>query len=131
MKKAVLFFAAILLLCAMPGLSSAARNNAYGRALQAYYGGHFRKAVKDLKGYVSERPDAGAYYLIGYGLYKLRKYKEATEYFDQAYLIDPTFSPEKIGFNKFLGKSRKASKPAAVGKRSHHRKKFLRPKKRR
>ncbi len=116
MKKVVLVFIAILALCAMPVQSSAARNGEYDAALKAYYSGHYKKAVGDLKDYVSRKPDAAAYYLIGYGLYKLGKYKDATEYFDQAYLIDPTFSPEEIGFEKFAtGMKRKPAR--AVGMR--------------
>ncbi|MEJ2695722.1 MAG: tetratricopeptide repeat protein [Candidatus Sulfobium sp.] len=101
MKKVVLVFIAVLVLLVVPGLSGAAGNSEYCAALEAYYGGHYKKAVEDLKDYVNRKPDAAAYYLIGYGLYKLGKYKDATEYFDQAYLIDPTFSPEVINFNKF------------------------------
>ncbi len=113
MKKVVLVFIAILALCAMPGQSAATRNGEYDAALKAYYSGHYKKAVADLKDYVDRKPDAAAYYLIGYGLYKLGKYKEATEYFDQSYLIDPTFSPEEIGFGKFATGMR--SKPARRG----------------
>lgn len=132
MKKVVFFFTAILVVCAMPGLSSAARNNQYDAALKAYYGGHYTKAVKDLKGYVVQRPDAAAYYLIGYGLYKLRKFEEATEYFDQAYLIDPTFSPEEIGFGKFAAEGGwKPAKSGHVGKKVRHRKKAVKHEKRR
>lgn len=132
MKKVILFLTAILVFCALPGLSSATRNKAYDAALKAYYGGHYSKAVKDLKVYVNRRPDAAAYYLIGYGLYKLRKFSEATEYFDQAYLIDPTFSPEVIGFEKFAkGKPWKPVKHSHVRKKSGHRKKTVKPEKRR
>ncbi|MEJ2684746.1 MAG: tetratricopeptide repeat protein [Candidatus Sulfobium sp.] len=125
MKRVVLVFVAILALCAMPGLSAAAGNNQYDTALKAYYTGHFKKAVDDLKDYVDRKPDAAAYYLIGYGLYKLGKYKEATQYFDQAYLIDPTFSPEKIGFGKFATEMK--AKPAAR-KKVRGRKKVVHPK---
>jgi Family of unknown function (DUF5684)/Tetratricopeptide repeat len=124
MKKVVLVFIAILALCAMPGQSAATGNGEYDAALKAYYSGHYKKAVADLKDYVNRKPDAAAYYLIGYGLYKLGKYKEATEYFDQSYLIDPTFSPEEIGFEKFATGMR--SKPA---RRAGVRKKAAMPKK--
>lgn len=110
MKKIVLVFTAIFVLSGITGLSAATRNNEYDAALKAYYGGHYKAAVKDLKDYVNRNPDAAAYYLIGYGLYKLGKYEEATEYFDQAYLIDPTFSPEEIGFEKFAAEMK--GKPA-------------------
>jgi tetratricopeptide (TPR) repeat protein len=119
MKKVVLVLIAILALCAMPGQSAATGNGEYDSALKAYYSGHYKKAVADLKDYVNRKPDAAAYYLIGYGLYKLGKYKEATEYFDQSYLIDPTFSPEEIGFEKFgAGMTRKACKRAGVRKKT-------------
>lgn len=125
MKRAILVLIAVLALCAMPGLSAAAGNNEYDTALKAYYTGHFKKAVDGLKDYVDSRPEAAAYYLIGYGLYKLGKYKEATQYFDQAYLIDPTFSPEQIGFGKFAAEMK--AEPAA-GKKVRGRKKVIHPK---
>lgn len=100
MKKVFLIFTLILALGVMSGLSDAAGNHEYDTALRAYYSGHYKTAVEDLKDYVNRKPDAAAYYLIGYGLYKLGKFEEATENFEQAYLIDPTFSPEQVGFKK-------------------------------
>lgn len=122
MKKVILVTIAVVLLSAVPGL--AAGNNQYGSALKAYYRGHYKEAVKELQDYVKREPDAAAYYLIGYGLYKLGMYKEATEYFDQAYLINPTFSPDEIGFGKFAaGKSRKAAGRPGRKKKAECRKK--------
>jgi len=128
MKKVFLIFTLILVLGVMSGVSDAAGNHEYDAALRAYYSGHYKTAVEDLKDYVNRRPDAAAYYLIGYGLYKLRKYKEATEYFDQAYLIDPTFSPEQVGFKKIAAEMAQEGRPSHVRKKTP--KKTVPPKRR-
>jgi TolA-binding protein len=52
--------------------------------------------VERLKEYVSEKPEARAYYLLGYASYALNKDAEASGYFMQAYLIDPEFDPGQI-----------------------------------
>jgi len=72
----------------------------YEKALHAYQKQDFKAAVTYLKEYVARKPDARAYYLLGYANYKLKKRSEATEYFKEAYLIDPDFSPKGIDFKK-------------------------------
>jgi tetratricopeptide (TPR) repeat protein len=84
----------------IPVVLFADSDTAYDSALQCYSSGKYKEAVKYLADYVQKKPDPAAYYLLGYSLYELRRFAEADEYFRQAYLIDPTFSPEKIGVSK-------------------------------
>jgi len=83
---------------AAPVLS--AQEDLYDKALHAYHKKDFKATVKYLKEYVAQNPDAGAYYLLGYANYKLKNRKEASEYFREAYLIDPNFTPREIDFGK-------------------------------
>jgi TolA-binding protein len=73
-------------------LVHAVSDTEYEKALKCYNSGKYREAVGLFSDYVKKRPDPSAYYYIGYALYKQHKYGEATEYFQQAFLIDPTFS---------------------------------------
>jgi len=76
---------------------SAEKGPDYDQALKYYDSGNYQESVRIFKEQVKKRPDASAYYRIGYGLYRLGKHSEAEGYFQQAYLIDPTFSPELTG----------------------------------
>jgi TolA-binding protein len=75
-----------------------AQEDLYEKALHAYHKKDFKVTVQYLKEYVARKPDAGAYYLLGYANYKLNNRKEAAEYFREAYLIDPNFTPREIDF---------------------------------
>ena len=66
----------------------------YEKAMQYYNKGNYKEAATLLKDYVKHRPDPVAYYRTGYALYKLKQFDEANEYFRQAYIIDPSFSPQ-------------------------------------
>ncbi len=122
MKKG--FFVIITVLSLLVVAAAAFADPEYDAGLKDYYGRHYKSAVVRLKAYVEKKPDPAAYYLIGYSLYKLRRFHEATEYFNQAYLIDPNFSPEKYGLGKELAKTktkagrsrRKASRHSSVKK---------------
>jgi len=97
------FFVIIIMAVAsavIPVVVFADSDTAYDAALQCYSSGKYKEAVKYLTEYIQKKPDPAAYYLLGYSLYELRRFAEADEYFNQAYLIDPTFSPEKIGVSK-------------------------------
>ena len=92
MKKAV-FMVCIFFVVLVPfTLVHANSNTEYEKALKFYNSGKYREAVNLFNDYVQKRPDPSAYYYLGYASYKLGKYGEATEYFHQAFLIDPDFS---------------------------------------
>ena len=63
---------------------------------------------------MDKNPDPTAYYLIGYSMYELGKFSEADEYFSDAYLIDPEFSPEKVILTKKPSEEILPKEPAAA-----------------
>jgi hypothetical protein len=87
----------VFALFVMFGISLAETDSEYDKAIQLYNSKKYTEAIRLLKEYVEKKPDASAYYRIGYALYKLRKFNEADKYFEMAYLIDPIFSPKKFG----------------------------------
>jgi tetratricopeptide (TPR) repeat protein len=114
MKKGI--FAIIIFFSVLVSRGAALADSEFDAALKEYYSGHYNETVIRLKAYVEKRPDAPAYYLIGYSLYKLDRFKEADEYFKEAYLIDPGFSPEQLGLRKGIPSQsapKKARKHAA------------------
>ncbi len=108
MKKGIIVVIAFLSLLMIAGTVFA--DAEYDAALKDYAGRNYREAVTLLKAYVEKKPDPAAYYLLGYSLYELGRFDEATGYFKQAYLIDPTFSPEKLGLAEEFPKV-KAERP--------------------
>jgi len=72
----------------------------YIKALKYYNSKKYKEAVEVLKEHVQKAPSAVDYYLMGYALYKLGKFEEANEAFQEAYLLDPEFSLEKAGLIK-------------------------------
>ena len=68
----------------------------YAAGLTAYSRHDYQECINQLEAYTNRTPDTGAYYLMGYASYKLRKYKEAKEYFRKAYLLDPNFRPASL-----------------------------------
>lgn len=82
------------------------------KALSYYHSGKFKEAVKYLGDYVEQSPDPAGYYMLGYALYKLKRFDEAEDFFSQAYLIDPNFSPEHSGLPQRPAR-KKSPKPAA------------------
>ncbi|MGE5893055.1 MAG: DUF5684 domain-containing protein [bacterium] len=100
MKKSV-FLSVLILSCLLTwGIVAAQTTDEYQEALRYYEKGNFSEAVNYLKMYVDKKPDPSAYYLLGYSLYKLGRHSEASEYFKQAYLIDPNFSPQQMEYFK-------------------------------
>lgn len=93
MKKACLVLTLLVLFI---GPYAFAQQADYEEALAAYMKEDYRAAVERLKDYVSRNPEARAYYLLGYASYALNKDDEASDYFKQAYLIDPEFDPGKV-----------------------------------
>ncbi len=97
MKK---IFLAIVSFIFLVSMAFAQTTDLYKSAIEQYRKGNFQKAEQLLKEYVKEVPDAEAYYLLGYCLYKQKKFDEANVYFREAYLIDPNFSPTNASYFK-------------------------------
>jgi len=55
--------------------------------------GKMKEAIKIMEDYVEEHPDPKVLYFIGYSYYELKNMKMARKYFEEAYLIDPDFTP--------------------------------------
>ncbi len=89
-----------LFLVTLSGILKAQPNGTYDHALYLYKEGRFTEAVEELREYLERRPEPSAYYLMGYALYELGRYDEAVKYFEEAYLVDPEFKPEKIEFSR-------------------------------
>lgn len=116
MKKLVFVIIMFLgLFFAAPYTTFAQTDAEYSKALKYYNTKQYAKAVEQLQDYVKKNPDPAAYYLMGYSLYKLGKFNEATQYFNEAYLLDPDFSLEKAGLIKKQpeGKTREIAQQAA------------------
>jgi TolA-binding protein len=96
MKKIALSITLVFLFAALSGAASLDDSD-FRSGLDHYNKKNYAAAAKKFQEVVNKKPDATAYYLIGYSLYKLGKFSEAEEYFRQTYLIDPEFSPEKVG----------------------------------
>jgi hypothetical protein len=96
MKKAVYIIAVLFTLSVITGVVFAKTETEYDKAVRYYNTGKYREAVEIFKEYIKTNPDAPAYYRIGYALYELGAYDEANQYFQQAYLIDPSFSPDIV-----------------------------------
>jgi hypothetical protein len=95
MKKTVRVVFLVLLMVIMGSAAIAGPASHYDIARAYYDRGKYKEAVSHLETYIAQKPDASAYYLMGYALYKLKRFDEANEYFQNAYLISPSFSPIK------------------------------------
>jgi len=81
---AALFFTASLL---------PAQELSYSKGTTAYAKKDYKTAVRYLREYVEKKPDAHAYYLLGYAYYKLNNHPESMRAFKEAYTLDPGVSP--------------------------------------
>jgi len=94
MKKIAFIIIMSFVLFAVSDTILAKTDTDYDTALKYYNSGKYKEAVRLFQEYIKKKPEPSAYYRIGNALYELRKFSEANEYFKQAYLIDPNFSPE-------------------------------------
>ncbi|MBI4684593.1 MAG: tetratricopeptide repeat protein [Nitrospirae bacterium] len=76
-----------------------AQETPYEKALEAYAKKDFETAIRYLKDYASQKPNAQAYYLLGYAQYKLKHLDDSAKHFREAYLINPAFDPKSIKFD--------------------------------
>ena len=90
-----------------------AQDEAYAKGIRAYFKKDYAAAVTYLKEYIARKPEAKAYYFLGYAQYELKRRTgsprgrrdfwadtDAVKYFKDAYLIDPEFSPHAAGYEK-------------------------------
>ncbi|MEK7308278.1 MAG: tetratricopeptide repeat protein [Nitrospirota bacterium] len=66
------------------------------KAYSLYNQGKMESTIKILKDYIKDHPDPKSLYFLGYAYYKTKKMDLAMRYFDEAYLIDPNFSPQAL-----------------------------------
>lgn len=97
MLKPVVFISVVLVTVIFLTSVLHAQEELYEKGFKAYLKKDYVTAVKYLKEYVAQIPDAEAYYLLGYASYELeRKAKrgdsDSARYFREAYLIDPNVS---------------------------------------
>ncbi len=112
MKK-ILATLAVMLILGLPAFAADNLDSMYKKAMQQYNLRHYAKAAEIFKEYVKQRPEAAAYYRIGYSLYKLHKTVEADQYFEYAYMISPDFSPGPFVSSMHPQAEPPAPKPAA------------------
>lgn len=108
-----LFIVLMLMICASLVF---AEDLTFEKALRAYLRKDYNTAARHLREYTAHTPDAAAFYLLGYSTYMLKRKtarlkgrhqsgdNEADEYFRQAYLIDPDFSPAAVDFSRYKGR---------------------------
>ncbi|MGC2062831.1 MAG: tetratricopeptide repeat protein [Thermodesulfovibrionales bacterium] len=99
MKRIVLivFFLLLMIITGSTAIAGPGNDsgNDFETARKYYYSGRYNEAVRHLRDYIAQKPDAAAYYMMGYALYKLKRFDEANENFRDAYLLNPMFSPVK------------------------------------
>lgn len=62
--------------------------------LQYYFQSQYPAAIHEFQEALSINPDdARSYYFLGYAYYRLRELEKAQEAFDQAYQLNPQYSP--------------------------------------
>jgi tetratricopeptide (TPR) repeat protein len=93
-----------------PGLIFAADED-FTKGMKYYHQGSYAKAVKHLDAYLENNPDPYAYYVKGYALYKMRRYREAVADFKDAYMVGPEF---KLKRSKETLKDKEASPKEAL-----------------
>jgi tetratricopeptide (TPR) repeat protein len=85
----------VVLLCFINSAGHA-YDETYEKAASYFKDRQYRNAIPYLEKYVSRTPDPAGYYMLGYSFYQLRDYERSRTYFDEAYLIDPDFSLDKV-----------------------------------
>ena len=90
MKTIVACITALLLVSVSASLAD---EGSLERAYSLYFQGKMKEAIKIMQEYVDEHPDPRVLYFIGYAYYEIKEMDKARRYFEEAYLIDPDFSP--------------------------------------
>ena len=93
MKKSIILFCGILLLTIA---TANAYDETYEKAVKHFKGGEYKRAIPHLETYAHQKPDPAVYYMLGYSYYQLKDFERSKYYFDQAYLLDPDFTSDKV-----------------------------------
>lgn len=88
-----IMFAAILMSLFSASVCFAA-DDMTKKAYSYYFRGKMREAVETMKEASGNNPDAGQLYFIGYAYYKMGDYKNAKEYFNEAYKLNKEYNPK-------------------------------------
>ncbi|MBI5848472.1 MAG: DUF2059 domain-containing protein [Nitrospirae bacterium] len=94
MKKSIIIFCCMMFLAT--GSAAFAYDETYEKAMKHFKAREYKRAIPYLENYVVLKPDPAVYYLLGYAYYELRNFERSKDYFDQAYLIDPEISSDKV-----------------------------------
>ncbi|MEW6602299.1 MAG: tetratricopeptide repeat protein [Nitrospirota bacterium] len=62
-------------------------------AYSLYYKGDKAAAIEKMEAYVSQNPDPGALYFLGYAYYEKKDMVKANEYFSKAFSLKDFYSP--------------------------------------
>jgi len=92
-----------LILVLMSFSFSMADETSLQNAFSLYNRGKMEAAIEIIQDHVKEFPDPKALYFLGYAYYKIKKMNLAMKYFNEAYLIDPDFSPQVFKEVKIKG----------------------------
>jgi tetratricopeptide (TPR) repeat protein len=66
----------------------------FQKGLQHYFQKQYPDAIQEFQETISINPDdARSYYFLGYSYYQLREMEKAGEAFDQAYRLNPQYTP--------------------------------------
>ena len=90
MRKIILLVIILVFISFSPCL---ANDVSLDKAYTYYFQGNMPEAIKIMKKYVKEKPYARILYFIGYAYYEMKDMESARRYFEEAYLIDPDFTP--------------------------------------
>jgi tetratricopeptide (TPR) repeat protein len=70
-----------------------ANNSDVEKAYNLLYQGKVDTAIEFMEVYVNERPNAEAYYFLGYAYYEKKQMDKANEYFSKAFKLKSFYSP--------------------------------------
>ncbi len=76
--------------------SAHAYDETYEKAVKHYKSGEYKRAIPYLENYALQKPDPAVYYMLGYAYYQLKNFDRSKYYFDQAYLLDPGFTSDRV-----------------------------------
>lgn len=91
----------LALLFALPSIGGAeglfdqqASQEHFQKGLRHYFQQHYQPAATEFEEAIHINPDdARAYYFLGYSYYRLGQFQQARAAFEQAYEMDPQYSP--------------------------------------